>query len=205
MRADPLVRDALTRAVPLRTELDPAWEDVLARGTERRRSWRRLRASRWALAGATAALVGLSVGGFALADALEHGPLYGAKIDVDATTLPGGISTCDLIGKPAGQVSARLTSSGIGIEWRFTHWGTTTVSVPISTSQSAAAKAAAAEAAQVFAAEGVTGGSSDAVSSVPDDSVVWDVVPDGQNKAFVFTEAPNDPNAPTVSTDNCPG
>ena len=44
----------------------------------------------------------------------------------------------------------------------------------------------------------MTGGSSDAVSSVPDDSVVWSLVPDGQTKAFVFVQAPNDPNAPTV-------
>jgi hypothetical protein len=38
------------------------------------------------------------------------------------------------------------------------------------------------------------------VSSVPNDSIVWDVVPDGQTKAFVFVQALNDPNAPTIST-----
>jgi len=199
MRTDPLVRDALTLAIPLRTELDPAWDDVLARATELPR--RRLRASRRALAGAIVAAAGLSVGGFALAGAVEHGPLHGARVDVDAATLPGGVSTCDLIGKPAGQVSARLASSGIGIEWRFTHWGTTAASTSL-TSPAAAAQAYAHVAAQ---AEAVTGGSSDAVSSVPDDSIVWDVVPDGSAHAFVFVEAPNDPNAPTVSTDNCSG
>lgn len=200
MRADPLVRDVLTRAVPLRTELDPAWDDVLARGTESRRTRRRLGASRWGLAGSVAAAVGLGVGGLAIADVIGHGPLHGAKLQVSAVTLPGGVSTCDLIGKPAGQVGARLTSVGIGIEWRFTHWGTTTV-----TAGTSPAAAAQGYAQTVASAEAVTGGSSDAVSSVPDDSVVWDVVPDGQTKAFVFVEAPNDPNAPTVSTDNCPG
>lgn len=175
-----------------------AWDDVLARVTKHPRPRRRLRASRRALAGAMVAAAGLSVGGFALADAVEHGPLHGGRIDVDAATLPGGISSCELIGKPAGQVSARLASSGIGIEWRFTHWGTTVASTAL-TSPAVAAQAYAHAVAQ---AEAVTGGSSDAVSSVPDDSVVWDVVPDGQTKAFVFVEAPNDPNAPQI---DCPG
>lgn len=199
MSTDPRVREALARAVPLRTELDPAWEGVLARAAEPPRLRRRLRVSRRAFAGAIVAAVGLSVGGFALAGAVEHGPLHASRIDVDATTLPGGVSTCDLIGEPAGQVSARLASSGIGIEWRFTHWGATVASTSL-TSPAAAARAYAQVAAQ---AEAVTGGSSDAVSSVPDDSVVWDVVPDGQTAAFVFVEAPGDPNAPTVSIDNC--
>lgn len=88
-------------------------------------------------------------------------------------------------------------------------WGTavaSTSAAPRATTPQQQAEAAAQGAAQtVAAAEAVTGGSSDAVSSVPDDSVVWDLVPDGQTKAFVFVQAPGDPNAPTVATDNCGG
>ena len=165
---------------------------MLARTEQRRSSVaplpprRRIHASRWALVAALVAAAGLSVGGLALAGAF--GPLHGARLVINPSTLGGknGISTCDLIGKPADQVAAKLTSSGIGIEWRFMHWGTTTIASTGNGSPS-----------------GVTGGTSDVVSSVPNDSVVWDVVPDGQTKAFVFVQAPNDPNAPTISTGNC--
>jgi len=156
-----------------------------------------------ALAGAGVAIAA-GVGAFAA-------PLHQATIDVNASTLGGqdGISACGLIGKPAGQVAATLTSKGIGVEWRYTHWGTAVASTSgapgASTPQQQAEANAQGAAQDVHAAEAVTGGSSDAVSSVPDDSVVWDMVPDGQTKAFVFVQAPNDPNAPTVSTDNCGG
>lgn len=187
MSADPVVHDVLVREVPLRTELRPDWEDVLARA-ERHRRRRSFLASRWALAAALVAAAGLTVGGLAIADAF--GPLHEARLVVDAGTIGGAggsISTCDLIGKRADQVAARLTSSGIAIEWRFMHWGTTIA--PTAKGSPGA----------------VTGGTSDAVSSVPGDSVVWDVAPDGRTKAFVFVEAPRDPNAPTISTANCGG
>jgi hypothetical protein len=213
MNTDQLIYETLSREVPLRSELEPAWEDVLARvatpPSRIGRLRRRVPTSRWALAAALVAVGGLSLGGFALADAL--GPSHPWKLDVDASTLggPSGISTCNLIGKPAGQVAATLASNGIGIEWRYTHWGTavaSTSAAPEATTPQQQAEVAAQGAAQdVHAAEAVTGGSSDAVSSVPDDSVVWDMVPDGQTKAFVFVQAPNDPSAPTVSTDNCGG
>lgn len=128
----------------------------------------------------------LSVGGLAIAD--SFGPLHGAKLLITPTTLGGSnraLSTCDLIGKTAKNAEAQLSNSGIAIEWRFMHWGTTTVPTASGSPR------------------GVTGGESDAVSTVPDNSVVWDVSPDGQTKAFVFVQAPNDPNAPSVSTDNC--
>jgi hypothetical protein len=146
---------------------------------------RSILASRWALVAALVAAAGLSVGGLALAGAF--GPLHGARLVINPSTLGGknGISTCDLIGKPAGQVAAKLASSGIGIEWRFMHWGTTVVPTGKGSPT------------------GVTGGRTDVVSSVPNDSVVWDVSPDGQTKAFVFVQAPNDPNAPTISTGDC--
>jgi hypothetical protein len=191
MNTDPLVYETLAHAVPLRPELHPAWEDVLARAEQRpssvasRRPHRRILFSRWALIGALVAAAGLSVGGLAIADAF--GPLHGARLVVNPSTIgrTSGISTCDLLGDRADQVAATLTSSGIGIEWRFMHWGTTIA--PTSKASPSA----------------VTGGTSDAVSAVPADSIVWDVVPDGQTKAFVFVQAPNDPNAPTVSTGDC--
>ena len=92
---------------------------------------------------------------------------------------------CGLIGKRADQVAAKLTSSGIGIEWRFMHWGTTIASTGKGSPTA------------------ITDGRADVVSSVPGDSVVWDITPDGQTKAFVFVQAPNDPNAPTISSENC--
>ncbi len=213
MNTDQVIYETLSREIPLRSELDPAWEDVLARAatlpSRITRLRRRVPTSRWALAAALVAVAGLSLGGFALAD--EFGPLHRGTIYVDASTLggPSGISTCNLIGKPAGQVAATLTSNGIGIEWRYTHWGTavasTSAAPEATTPQQQAEVAAQGAAKSVAAAEAVTGGSSDAVSSVPEDSVVWSLVPDGQTKAFVFVQAPNDPNAPTVATDNCGG
>ena len=215
MNTDQVIYETLSREIPLRPELDPAWEDVLARAatlpSRITRLRRRVPTSRWALAAALVAVAGLSLGGFALAGSFGFGALHGGTVYVDATTIggPSGISTCNLIGKPAGQVAATLTSNGIGIEWRYTHWGTavaSTSAVPGATTPQQQAEVAAQQAAQsVAAAEAVTGGSSDAVSSVPDDSVVWSLVPDGQTKAFVFVQAPNDPNAPTVATDNCGG
>lgn len=192
MTTDPTIHDALAAEVPLRSDLRPAWDDVLARAQQRPAAPaqlqppRRIRAPRWALVAAVAAAAALSVGGLAIADAF--GPLHGARLVVNPNTVggPNGVATCDLIGKRADQVAAKLAGNGIGIEWRFMHWGTTTVA---STDGSSAS--------------GVTGGTSDAVSSVPNDSVVWDVVPDGQTKAFVFVEAPNDPNAPTISSGSC--
>jgi hypothetical protein len=209
---DSKIADALGREVPLRAELEPGWSDVVARAQQQRsalrwRPRRRILASRWALVGALIAAAGLSIGGLAIAD--SFGPLRGAKIDVNPTTVggPGGISSCGLIGKPADQDASPLAGKGIGIEWRFTHWGTAiaaAVNDPVPTTPREQAEASAQGAAQsVGQAQAETGGSSDAVSSVPDDSIVWDVVPDGQTKAFVFVEAPNDPNAPTVSTGSC--
>jgi hypothetical protein len=204
------ISEALAQAVPLRTELGPAWDDVLARAEWRSsaasRPRRRLLASRWALAAALIAAAGLSVGGLAIADAF--GPLHGATVYVRGGTIGGSsdISICGLIGQPADQVAARLASSGIAIEWRFTHWGATAVATTgepaATTPQEKMAQTARAGALQVQGAEAVTGGSSDAVSSAPTGSVVWDAIPDGSTKAFVFIESPDDPNAPKIG---CPG
>jgi hypothetical protein len=191
MSTDPVIHDALAREVPLRTAISPAWDDVLTRAEQLRSSaWRVRRrrsvTSRWALVGALVASAGLSIGGLAIAGAF--GPLHGARLVINPSTVggtSGGIASCDLIGKRADQVAAKLTSAGVGIEWRFMHWGTTVASTGNGSPTA------------------ITGGTSDAVPSVPNDSVVWDVVPDGQAKAFVFVQAPNDPNAPTISSGNC--
>lgn len=205
------ISEALAQAVPLRTELRPSWDDVLARAEQRdapraSRRRRRVLSSRWALAGALIAIAGFSVGGLAIADAF--GPLHGATVYVSGGTIggPNGLSTCSLIGQPADRVAATLTNDGIAIEWRFTHWGTTTVATAgepaATTPQEKLAETARAGALQVQGAEAVTGGSSDAVASAPAGSLVWDAVPDGPTKAFVFVESPNDPNAPKIG---CPG
>lgn len=209
---DPRIADALGGEVPVRVELEPAWRDVLARagqeGSARSRPRRRKLASRWAVAGALAAAVGLSVGGLAIADAVSSS-LHGATIGVEGSTIggPGGISSCTLIGKPADEVAATLTGRGIAIEWRSTHWGgavsPATIGEPTPTTpEEKAAETARTGALVVASAEAVTGGSSDAVSAAPEGSVVWDAIPDGQRTAFVFVEAANDPNAPKIA---CPG
>jgi len=196
--------DALGRELPLRGELEPAWSDVLRRAE--RRPPRRILASRWAVVAVVVCAAGLSVGGLAIADAVEQGPLHAATLGVREATLPGGISSCDLIGRPAAQVAATLAGNGIAIEWRFTHWGTTVVTTAgeptPATPQEKAEETARAAALQASAAEAVTGGSSEAVSSPPAGSVVWDVVPDGEMGAYVFVQSSDDPNAPKI---DCPG
>src|SRR5205085_11725066 len=113
MNTDQVIYETLSREIPLRNELDPAWEDVQARAATLppriTRLRRRIPTSRWGLAAALVAVAGLSLGGLAFAD--EFGPLHRATIQVDASTLggPSGISACHLIGKPAGQVAETLT------------------------------------------------------------------------------------------------
>ena len=214
---DSRIAEALGHDVPLRIELKPAWDDVLVRA--RRRKPVRLRrkqhlrrrgvlTSRRTL-GTLAAAAALTAGGLATARAaglLDFGPLHRATVyeaPVSLVGTSGQVSTCELIGKRAYQVGATLASRGIGIEWRFQHWGDV---VETTGDGSAAGDANAARANAHTIAVAVSGGSSDAVSSVPDDSIVWSATPDPQssNKAFVFAEAPNDPNAPTISLTDCP-
>lgn len=190
---DPAIAEALDRALPTRPELAPAWDDVLARAhpqpAKRRRA---ILISRRVVVAALALLVAaLILGGLAIAGAFA--PLHQATLVVSPNTLTAAdgtsLSTCGLIGERAERVAARLASSGITVQWRFMHWGTTTASTPAGSPTA------------------VTGGRSDAVASVPPDSIVWDIVPgpNAAHAAFVFAEAPNDPTAPTVSTVNCTG
>jgi hypothetical protein len=145
-----------------------------------------------AVAVAAAALAG---GGVAIAAGVGAfaRPLHQATLVVSPNALTGrdgtALSTCSLLGARADRVAAVLDSRGITIQWRFMHWGTVTAATGNGPPTA------------------VSGGRSDAVGSVPADSIVWDVVPDTTtpNSAFVFVEAPNDPAAPTLSTVNCGG
>ena len=187
MTTDQRIHDALAAELPLPGELRPNWKDVLARAEHRspvaQRRWTPV--PRRALVAATLAAAALIFGGLAIAGAF--GPLHAATLAVNPSTVGGasGVPACDLVGKRADHVAAVLAGHGIGVEWRYTHWGTSVASTG-ATSPSA-----------------VTGGTTDAVSSVPNDSVVWDVVADGTTKAFVFVQAPNDPNAPRISPEAC--
>lgn len=187
------------------TEPREAWDDVLRRAGRHHL----VPASRRGAVVALAAAAALTAGGLATARAtglLDFGPLHRATVYETPTTLVGPhgrISTCNLIGKRADQVEAALANSGIAIEWRFQHWGDV---VETTGDGSSTGDRQAAEGNAHTVAVAVSGGSSDAVSSVPGDSIVWSALPDEQtaNKAFVFVEAPDDPNAPRISMTGCP-
>jgi hypothetical protein len=143
------------------------------------------------LAAAAAGVAVLAFASLATAGAIGFGPLHGASISPNSPTLATGSAStlaCNLIGQTAGQAETALHQKGYQIEWRFQHWG----SQPV---QSAGKNAPG----------GVTGGDSSEPQTVPADSVVWDIDADTRyaDTLFVFVEAPNDPNAPTLSPPNC--
>ncbi len=145
------------------------------------------------LAAATAGVAVLAFASLATAGAIGFGPLHGASISPNPPTLTTGATNtlaCNLIGQTAGQAETALHQHGYRIEWRFQHWG----SQPV-------------HSADKNAPSGVTGGYSSEPQTVPADSVVWDIGADTRsaNTFFVFVEAPNDPNAPTLTPPNCQG
>lgn len=182
-----------------------AWSDVLGRA-----GGRRIVASRRAVIVAIAIAAILTAGGLATARAagvisIFEAP-HRATIELTPSTLVGNageISNCRLVGETADQVATMLASSGIGIEWRFQDWGSVTGAAG---DGSPAGDQQAVEANARTGAIAASGGDSTAVSSVPGDSIVWNALPDNQepNEAFVFVEAPNDPNAPQMSLAACP-
>lgn len=145
------------------------------------------------LAAATAGVAVLVFASLATAGAIGFGPLHSASISPNPPTLTTGATNtlaCNLIGQTAGQAETALHQHGYRIEWRFQHWG----SEPV-------------HSADKNAPGGVAGGYSSEPQTVPADSVVWDIGADTRsaNTFFVFVEAPNDPNAPTLTTPNCQG
>jgi hypothetical protein len=145
------------------------------------------------LAAAIAGVAVLVFASLATAGAIGFGPLHGASISPNPPSLAGGATSalaCNLIGQTAGQAEAALHQSGYRIEWRFQHWGSQSV-----------------QSADKNAPSGVTGGYSSEPQTVPADSIVWDIGADTRsaNTFFVFVEAPNDPNAPTLTPPNCQG
>ena|SRR5579859_2410133 len=132
----------------------------------------------------------LLLGGLALASVF--GPLHNAVLKVNPPALSSAsdsATSCQLIGQTAGKAEEVLAQRGYRIEWRFQHWGTQSGSTGNSTTPTA-----------------VTGGYTDTPAAVPANSVVWDITADSQtaNAVFVFVQAPNDPNAPTIVPPACP-
>lgn len=145
------------------------------------------------LAAAAAGVAVLAFASLATAGAIGFGPLHGASISPSPPTLTSGATStlaCNLIGQTAGQAETVLHQNGYQIEWRFQHWGGQPV-----------------QSGDKNAPSGVAGGYSSEPQTVPADSVVWDISADSRspNRLFVFVQAPNDPNAPTVTPPNCQG
>jgi hypothetical protein len=169
----------------VRTLLSPLArvEPVLLRTTPRRR---RRRLALLVLASVAAAI--LVVG--ALAATGVFGPLHRASLEPATPELSlNGTPACTLIGATAATAETTLAENGYQIEWRFQHWGTQTISPGSSITPGA-----------------VGGGYTSAPKTVPADSIVWDITPDPRTAktVFVFVQAANDPNAPTVVTPTCP-
>jgi hypothetical protein len=145
------------------------------------------------LTAATAGIAVLAFASLATAGAIGIGPLHGASISPNPPALTTGTAStlaCNLIGQTAGRAETALHQNGYQIEWRFQHWG----SQP-------------AQHADKDTPGAVAGGYASEPQTVPADSVVWDIGADTRsaNTLFVFVEAPNDPNAPTLTPPNCQG
>lgn len=153
----------------------------------RRRPARRARP--WIVAAAAGVVAILVLASLATAGAF--GPLHGASISPTPPTLTTPASSdlvCSLIGQTASRAETLLHQSDYQIEWRYQHWGTQIARTGSGTSPGA-----------------VTGGYTTEPATVPADSIVWDIGTDSRTpKAlFVFVQAPNDPNAPTVTPPAC--
>lgn len=182
---------ALDRDDDIVRELLAPFERVQPVRLQRRPRPRRSRPLIFAAAAAGVAV--LAFAGLATAGAIGIGPLHDASISPNPPALINGAAStlaCNLIGQTAGQAETALHQKGYQIEWRFQRWGSQPTQ---STDPNAPA--------------GVAGGSSSAMQTVPANSVVWDIATDASSAKtlFVFVEAPNDPNAPTLAPPNCQG
>lgn len=149
--------------------------------------WKKRRALIVALAAACTMLV---LGGLALAGAF--GPLHGATLAPAPPSLSPATDgvACRLVGGNAATAAASLTKQGFQIEWRYQRWGTQAVTTADSDKAGV-----------------VAGGYTSAPATVPDDSVVTQIVADQDvsTRLFVFVEEPNDPDAPTLVRPQCSG
>jgi hypothetical protein len=173
-------------------------EPVLLGSTRPARRWRRR-----ALLGAGVA-ASLAVVGGGMAAAGVFGPLHGVTLQPGAPDVPlSGTTACQLIGQTAAQADKTLTENGYRVEWRFMRWGDESLpAVPVSTTGPGTTDD---ETVTPAPAGAVVGGFSSAPTTVPGDSVVWQMFTDGHasRTVLVFVEAPNDPNAPTISPPDC--
>ena len=158
----------------------------------RRHRPRARRSRAWLIAAASAGVAILVFASLATAGAFgPFGPLHGASITPNPPTLTTAATSdlaCRLIGQSAGKAETLLNQSGYQIEWRFQHWGTQTARSGNGNTPGA-----------------VTGGYASEPSTVPADSVVWDIGVDSRSPKtlLVFVQAANDPNAPTITPPNC--
>lgn len=156
--------------------------------------------------------VSLALAGGGMAAAGAFGPLHGAVLmePIPQVHLKGQ-TACQLIGETAAQAASTLTENGYQVEWRFTHWGTHLVPAEVSTTAGTSTSGSGAGTTSMTApgpplpAGAVLGGYQSAPTTVPGNSVVWQVSNDrgSPGTVLVFVQAPNDPDAPTVRIPDC--
>jgi hypothetical protein len=118
---------------------------------------------------------------------LFNQPTVAPRIAGDGEEREAGIprSECQLLGRTADVAHAFLTARGLMVSWRVTQFGSQVA--PPSSPRGAGT---------------LEGGYTTAPSSVPPESVVWDIVHDPQlpeSVVIVFVHAPDDANAPRIA------
>lgn len=159
-------------------------------------------------AGATASL---ALAGGGMAGAGVFGPLHSAVLTPPVPDVRlKGQTACQLIGEPAAQVARTLSQDGYRVEWRFMHWGNQLVraepSTTVSSSTPATGTGTTTTTAQPGPAPaGAVEGYESAPTTVPGDSVVWQVLNDSGSRGavLVFVQAHDDPDAPIIRHPEC--
>jgi hypothetical protein len=156
--------------------------------------------------------VSLALAGGGMAAAGAFGPLHGAVFTPPVPAVPlEGQTACQLIGETAAQAASTLTKNGYRVGWRFMHWGTQLVPARVSTTVGTATSTTVAGTSSTTAPTGptpagaVVGGYESAPTTVPGDSVVWQVLNDSGHPGtvLVFVQEPHDPDAPTIERPGC--
>ncbi len=173
---------------------------VALRRSRAARRWRRPTV----IGAGVAALLALVGGGMAAAGAF--GPLHGAVLRAPAPDISlNGTNACQLVGQTAAQADKVLTENGYRVEWRFMHWGSQLIPAQVSTTVGPSASGPTTTSGTTPAPAGAVAGYESSPTTVPGDSVVWQLFSDtGVAKTvLVFVEAPHDPDAPTIETPSC--